>query len=74
MTFALYGKSCALSRLHCDAEGVATAVRIETSSKVWAIMTSRFEEEGHPTASIKNWKGWFSCHWDVAFLEPGDTM
>jgi hypothetical protein len=37
-------------------------------------MTSGFEEEGHPMACIKNWKEWYKCKWDAAFLEEGDIM
>ena len=74
LSFALYSKVGAITRIHCDPDGLTTAVKIASGCKLWAVMVKGSEEEGYPTASRDNLRNWMKAKWEVAVLSEGDIM
>jgi hypothetical protein len=79
LTFSLFGKGSAVSRIHIDSEGACTYVKIESGSKLWFIMVKSApsepgSDEIAELGSPHNFCHWYKAKWDVAFLEPGDIM
>jgi hypothetical protein len=74
ISFALYGKNSAFSRLHCDPEGFSSAIKLVSGCKIWAVMISGTEAEDGPVACLDNWRNWYKCKWDVTVLSKEDTM
>ena len=74
MSFALFGTNGAVSRVHCDPEGVASVIRIESGCKIWAMMLQESECDPDPSASLDNLKDWANRRWAVSLVMSGDVV
>lgn len=71
LAFGLRGKESALSRLHCDPDGLLSVIQLLSGKKIWIIQVTT---ENVPPLTLENLKRWGSKYWEVIFLEEGDTM